>query len=224
MPVAYDKTTGGVVWKSGDDGAGYSSPVTISLGAQRIVAMFSATSLFGYDLTNGNPLWKTDWKTAGNVNASDPIPIGDTIFIASGWGAGCGLFKVSNSSSIEVYRNKNLANQAANPVLIGGLLYGFTGLANKSVMICLDPNNGNIQWKNEKASGTLIAAGNNLIIQSNTGNLLLAEAAPGAFKELGVTTAPVLTGECITSPSYAKGCVYCRNTAGDVVCLDLSSK
>ncbi len=36
-----------------------------------------------------------------------------------------------------------------------------------------------------------------------------------------IAEAQVLTGKCWTVPVLANGLLYCRNAAGDVVCLDL---
>jgi hypothetical protein len=52
--------------------------------------------------------------------------------------------------------------------------------------------------------------------------LLAAEATPEAFKP--ISRAQVLGGKCWTTPVLANGKIYCRNAAGDVVCLDASAK
>ncbi|HUT57186.1 MAG TPA: PQQ-binding-like beta-propeller repeat protein [Phycisphaerae bacterium] len=226
--VAFDKTTGNVVWKSGDDPPTFSSPVTFALGAQRIVAMFGASGLFGYNLADGKLLWNVESKCNGNVlNAPDPVVNGDKIFITSGVGGpgsgeGCFLLKIADGNATAVYRNTNLLSQIASPVFIDGVLYCCSGYVSRKGMVCLDFDTGDIKWKNPKVCGSLIAAGNRLIIQSVTGHLIVAEASPDGYKEIG--RAPVLTGRCWTAPSLANGCVYCRNTAGDVVCFDLSGK
>jgi outer membrane protein assembly factor BamB len=115
-------------------------------------------------------------------------------------------------------------------VLIGDYLYGYSSPWQNPPMICLDPNTGDVKWKKDKLGGPFIAAGNKLMfIQSaagksitGSGDLVVAEASPDGYKEIGRT--PALTGQCWTAPSLAHGLVYCRNTKGDVVCLDLSGK
>ena len=219
--VAFDKSAGQVVWKSGTDVAGYSSPVIATLGDQRIVLMFSATGLYGYNLADGKELWNAKWTTPAGVNASDPMVFGDKVFLTSGYGSGCTLLKITNTSAEEVYKNRDFSSLSGNTVFIGGFLYGYTGKSDAPVLACLDPNTGVVKWKNAKAGGSLIAAGNNLIIQAYDGSLIVAEADPAAYKEIGRAT--VLTGACMNPPSLANGCVYCRNEAGDVVCLDMSA-
>jgi len=223
--VAFDKTTGKVVWKSGDDPATFSSPVPFTLGAQRMVAMFSASGLFAYNVADGNLLWNVESKCEGNnLNCPDPVVGGDKIFVTSGIeaGPGCFLLAITNNSAKKVYGNTTMSSQIASPVVIDGVVYGFTGYVSRKGMVCLDFNTGELKWKNEKVSGALIAAGNKLVIQSARGDLIVAEASPDGYKEIGKT--PVLTGQCWTPPALANGCVYCRNTKGDLVCLDLSGQ
>ena len=224
--VALDKTTGKVVWKSGDDAAGYSSPVIFALGTQRMVVMLGAKGLFAFNLADGKPLWNTEWKTYNGRNAADPITFGDKVLISSGYasnygaGGGCCLLKVTNSGVTEVYRNKSFCSHFSSPVLIGDALYGINGHNNEHpVLICYDPNTGDIKWEKPDVGTALIAAGNTLLVQSAKGDLIAIEATPEAYKEIG--NAPVLTGKCCTAPSLANGFVYCRNPKGDVVCLDL---
>lgn len=136
------------------------------------------------------------------------------------------LFKITDSGAEEVYHNQSLFPRgfpgAANVVSIGDFLYGYAGPWKTPAMICLDPNTGDVKWKHEKVGGAFLAAGNKLLFQSVTGSLVMCEATPDAYKELG--SVPVLTGQCWTAPSLANGLVYCRNTAGDVVCLDFNGK
>ena len=54
------------------------------------------------------------------------------------------------------------------------------------------------------------------------GDLVLAEASPSGYKELG--SAHVIEARAFTAPVFANSRVYVRNTVGDVVSLDLSGK
>jgi outer membrane protein assembly factor BamB len=61
-----------------------------------------------------------------------------------------------------------------------------------------------------------------LLVLTETGDLVLAEASPAGYKELG--SAHAIEGRAFTTPAFANGKVYARNTKGDVVCLDFSGK
>jgi acyl dehydratase len=68
----------------------------------------------------------------------------------------------------------------------------------------------------------LISVGGKLLILTGMGQLVLAEASPAGYKELG--SAQVIEGRAFTAPAFANGRVFVRNTRGDVVCLEFSGK
>ena len=82
-PWRWIRPTAEVVWKSGDDEAGYASPVVATIGGKRPVVVFKAAHLVGLDAKDGHELWRTEWKTSYDVNAATPIVIGDRILITS---------------------------------------------------------------------------------------------------------------------------------------------
>lgn len=71
---------------------------------------------------------------------------------------------------------------------------------------------------------TLIAADGKLIIMESNGTLRIAEASPAAYREF--SSADVLAGanrprRFVTAPVLCGGLIYCRNYAGDLVCIDV---
>ena len=79
--------------------------------------------------------------------------------------------------------------------------------------------------------GALTAANGKLIILEGDGNLIIAEASPGGYKE--ISRAKLFKMEdwrahrddninvCWTDPILSNGRIYCRNTYGDLVCVDM---
>ena len=65
----------------------------------------------------------------------------------------------------------------------------------------------------------LMAADGKLIIMGERGELIVAEASPKGFKELA--RAKMLGGQCWACPVLCGGRIYCRNTGGELVCLDV---
>ena len=64
-----------------------------------------------------------------------------------------------------------------------------------------------------------MAADSKLIILSEKGELIIAEASTEALKP--VARAQVLGGKCWTVPVLSHGRIYCRNAKGELVCLDV---
>jgi outer membrane protein assembly factor BamB len=69
-------------------------------------------------------------------------------------------------------------------------------------------------------TGSLMLANGKLIILSEDGKLVIAEASPDKFKE--ISSSRILTGKCWTVPVLANGRIYARNADGRLVCVDVS--
>ena len=82
--VAFNKMTGEVVWKNGDDPAGYASIIAYDVGGERCFPQFSKANLIGRRMKDGSEIWRKPWKTSYGVNAATPIIIGDEMFVSSG--------------------------------------------------------------------------------------------------------------------------------------------
>jgi outer membrane protein assembly factor BamB len=56
----------------------------------------------------------------------------------------------------------------------------------------------------------------------NKGDLVVAKPSDKGLET--IARAKVLGGKCWTVPVLANGLIYCRNAAGDLVCLDVRGK
>src|SRR5262249_36171504 len=81
--VCFDKLTGKVLWKSGNDEAAYSSLVIATLAGVRQVVAFTADALLGADLTDGKILWRVPFKTNAKRHAASSVIVGDTVLVNS---------------------------------------------------------------------------------------------------------------------------------------------
>ncbi len=219
--VALDKATGATVWKSGDDEAGYASPVVAVIAGKKTVVMFKASHLVGLDVKDGRELWRGEWKTSYDVNAATPLVVGDKIFVSSGYGSGCALFEVTGGGVSERWRNKKLKSQINSPAVFQGHVYGFDGQAGSGASLtCLDFASGAVKWQEKGVSGgSLVIADGKLICLTEKGELMIGEASAGGFKPL--SRSQVLGKRCWVQPTYANGRVFCRNNDGELVALEL---
>ncbi|MCB1208969.1 MAG: PQQ-like beta-propeller repeat protein [Verrucomicrobiales bacterium] len=219
--VALRKATGEIAWKSEDDNAGYSTPYPIKVGGADLVVLGSGESFIAVEPASGKQAWAIGWPTRYGVNAADPILHGDELFISTGYGRGCGLFKVGSAGPELIWQNKELRNQFSSSVLIDGALYGIDDDENKKASLkCIDWQTGALKWKEQSFGfGALTSAAGKLIIITAKGELVMAKAAPDSYDEL--SRVQVLSGKCWTAPVLANGLLYCRNSEGSVVCLDL---
>ncbi len=222
--TALDKATGKVVWSSGKEAGGYSTPVGCEFNGQRCVTLFGAKTVFALNASNGKKVWEHDWKTEYDVNASEPIIAGDKVFISSGYNHGGSLLQIQDGKATVLWENKNMRNQFNSSVLLDGFLYGFDGNTGpKADLKCVEFATGNVKWNQEKlGAGALMAADGKLIVLTDKGELIIAEASPAAFKP--ISRAQVTGGKNWTVPVLSHSKIYCRNAKGDLVCLDLKKE
>ena len=215
--IALDKKTGDLVWKTADFGAAYSSPIAFTFNEKRYVASLPAFGFVALDIKDGKEFAKFPWETQYGVNATTPIISGNKIFLSCGYNKGCSLLEMDPKGQIkELWHNNSMRNHMNTCVLWKDFVYGF----DESMLKCLDSKTGKEMWKqNGLGKGSLMLADGKLIVLSEKGELVVAEANEKEFKPL--CRKAVLTGKCWTVPVLSHGKIFSRNAAGDLVCLDV---
>jgi outer membrane protein assembly factor BamB len=220
--IALDRATGRIVWSNGTNAAGYASPTRFGSGGKESVLIFAAKHLIALEPMTGRELWRQLWETDWDTNNPDPLVRGDSVFLSS-FSRGCGLFSVTNGTPAITYTNLVLRNHLSPGILLGDYLYAFNGEAKQDTDLrCLHLPTGELKWTTkDPAFGSLILAGDKLVVLSEKGELLVAQASPEEFKPLA--RAKVLSGVCWTPPALADGRLYVRNARGELQCLDVKS-
>ncbi len=221
--LALDKSTGKIIWQSADKNAGYSAPLPVQRDGQWLALLGNGTAYVAVNLRDGKEAWRVRWLTEYGVNASDPIVDGDRLFLSTGYGKGGGLFKLGAGEPEPLWKTKKLRTQMNAAVLFQGHLYGTDGdTTEKAALKCLDFATGEEKWSQPGfGSGAAIIADGKLIALGGTGELLIAPATPTGFKP--IARSQVLGGKCWTAPVLANGRIYCRNSRGDVVVVDVAN-
>ena len=78
-----EKTTGKLLWKTGNDYAAYSGLMLGELAGVKQVVMVTAANMKGYRVKDGKELWSVPVKTGAARNILTPIIDGDTVTVAS---------------------------------------------------------------------------------------------------------------------------------------------
>ena len=217
--IALNKNTGDLIWQTGTEKAGYASAVPFTLDETKYIAVFGAKGIAALDPKSGKVQWQHEWKTNYDVNAADPIIVGDRVFIASGYNHGCARLKINGSEVTQEWQNGNMRSQMNGPVLWDGYLYGF----DEKIFTCMNFRTGETMWSQKKfGKGGVTIADGKLIILSEQGELSIAEPSPKEFKV--ISSAKILSRKCWTVPVLANGRIYARNEKGDLVCIDVSGK
>ena len=113
-----------------------------------------------------------------------------------------------------------LSNHYATSVYYDGYLYGYHGRQEFGPSFrAVEMKTGKVRWSEDRfRAGSVTLAGNRLVIVRETGELILADASPEAFRPLA--RAQVLPATVRAFPALADGFLYLRN-GNTLVCLDL---
>ena len=188
--VALNKDTGVLIWRSKDlsDGLHYTSPILAEIGGVRQIILLTTASVAGIQASDGRLLWRAARKI-GSVVAPTPIYHEGQVYVSSGWGAGCNLFRITahegQFSTAQIYANKDMANQHGGVVLVGEQLYGFS---EGKGWTCQDFRTGKVLWqKRGIGQGSLVYADGLLYLRagSGKGTVAIIEASADGYKELG---------------------------------------
>ena len=220
--LALDKATGKEAWTSGKDSAGYGTPVPFSLEGKPALAVFGLRHVIVVDPVSGHEFWRHPWKTRYDVNAADPVVIGDTMILTSGYGTGaCGL-RFTGSGAKELWKNQALRSHMQAPIGIRGHIYGIDGDGGdaNARLKCLEATTGKVVWESPKAeTGVLTAADDKLIWVTGKGELIIVKADPTGYHE--IVRAQVARGKVWSTPVLLNGRLYIRNWKGELLCLDV---
>jgi len=221
--LAVDKKTGKILWQTGTATAGYSTAYPFKQSGEDCVAIFGAKGMHAVTLSAGKVLWTHPWETSWDVHAADPIIHNGRLFMSSGYDRGCAMLQLTDGKPEPAWENRNMRNHFNSCVLIDGHLYGFDGNSHRgqAYLTSIDWKTGDTNWSTpEFGYGSLCATDGKLIILGARGMLAVGKASPKGWK--AISQAQVLGGLCWTPPVLANGNLYCRNSRGDLVCLDLN--
>jgi outer membrane protein assembly factor BamB len=219
--IAFNKLTGEKVWASAGGPGGYATPVAFRLKEKELVAIFGARALHLVEPATGRKTFSVPWQTEFDGNAADPAFYDEKLFITSGWERGCALLDLSGAAPKIQWSNKNLRGHLSSPIYLDGCLYGIDDNTPNGQLKCLDAKTGDVKWTQKGMYESMSMAGGKILALDKKGYLVVAEASPKEHKEVART--PVLNSKARnwTAPVLANGLLYCRNSDGDLVCIDV---
>ena len=240
--VAFDRKTGKVKYKTGDDLASYTSLRLVELHQQPIALAWLRESLIGFRPGDGEVLFKFRWRARKleSVNASTPVVDGNKIFLSESYGPGGVQLAVDAAadkenktawSVKEVWsdkgrREKSIAAHWSTPVLHDGFLFGCSGQHGGSAEFrCVRWSDGKVMWAERglgRTSATL--CGEHLIILSERGRILLVKASPESFQLVTEYKGDIKFRQpCWAGPVVAQGKLIVRGK-NKVVCFPIGSE
>ena len=221
--VAFDLATGEVAWTATDDEPGYASPVMAEIGGDRLALFFNRSGLVGIAPATGEVRFRFSWRARirASVNAASPVVIGERVFLSASYGVGAVMLELGGGRPVPVWKaQESLTSHFATSVHRDGVLYGFHGRQeSRPELRAVAAADGTVAWSEKRfGAGSLILAGDRLLILRESGELVLAEATPRAYRPLA--RASILQPTVRAHPALADGVLYARDQR-ELVAVDL---
>jgi len=223
--ICLDKVSGALVWKSRSDPASYAPPIIAPLSGHPQVVVFTVNGLMGLDPKEGRLLWRVPFKTTFGRHVTTPVVVDDMVMISSHKFGLVGTRVVAEGnrfSATPAWTNKAAAINFASPIAMGAHLYG-VGPAKD--LVCVEAKTGALAWSKEgyfisaagKAHAAFLGMGENILMLTDGGQLVLLAADPVKCREVGRVQVCANTW---CNPAYADGKLYLRDSR-ELLCINL---
>ncbi len=207
--AAFDGKSGKLRWSLSDDEIAYQSPQALKFDGETVLVAVTNQHIYGLEPETGKELFKHRHSEKQGKSFGQPVPVGEDSILITDW-PGATLYRVARSEGAwaveEVWNSRALRGTYALPAPYEGYLYGFSG----NFLTCVDAATGETVWKSRPpGKGYLVLVDGHLVIQAESGDVVIAEATPEGYRE--VTRVQALDRGYYSRPSFAAGKVYVRN-------------
>ena len=223
--LAFDLKTGELKWKGGDAMIAYGSPVLATVAGQRQILLTCESQAFGFNPSTGEILWShaRPGQSDGSANTSQISVISDTdVLTSKGYLDGGG-----DRIHLERQDGKLIASsvwsspKVLNTKLTSPLIHeGFAYSLSNGFMECARLSDGKQMWKRRGrfGHGQVLMVGNHILLHSESGELLLLEATPDEYRELG--TLKTIDGVCWNTLCLSGNTLLIRSEI-EAACLEI---
>ena len=232
--VAFNKISGQVIYQITDELASYASPILATIDQRRWCFMFTRGSLVGFNPLTGQIDFQYPWRDRKleSVNASNPVVVGNTVFISEAYGVGSSVLQFYPKgykiiwSDLLSRREKAMMLHWNTAIHHQGYLYGCSGRHTQgSSLRCVELQTGRVMWSkpiNERTS--LLYINGYLISLGEFGRLMLIHVNPKALdiiSEVQLSRQHGLKHPLWAAPVLSNGFLYIRSK-DQLLCFDLT--
>lgn len=228
--VAYDRATGARRWTAGDAQISYVTPTLMEVAGRTVVVTVNEADVAAYDPADGSTAWSFPWPGHSNSDAScsQPRLVDDRrLLLSKGYGVGAVLFEADSATGTApeptvaptfraVWSRPNLLKtKFTNVVLHDGHAYGLSD----GILECVRVADGTRAWKGGRyGQGQVLRVGPLLVVQAETGEVVLVDCVPGQHRVRGRIAA--LDGQTWNNPAVSGDRLLVRN-AEEAACWRL---
>jgi outer membrane protein assembly factor BamB len=235
--VAFDKLTGKVRYQISDELASYASPVLATINGRRWCFVLARGGLIAFEPKSGKVDFHFPWRAEAfeSANASNPVVVGDRVFLSECYGPGGVLLQVRPGgykvlwSDRDKRRGKSMQCHWMTPIHHDGYLYGSSGRhLEHAELRCIELATGKEMWTQENLTRcSLLMVDGHFVCLAEEGMLYLLRVNPKRLEVVSrvefrdpETNRPLLEYPCWAAPVLAHGLLYVRGE-DRLVCLEL---
>jgi outer membrane protein assembly factor BamB len=238
--VAFDKYKGTVQYRITDELASYSVPMLATIEGRRWCFVLARGGLVGFEPKTGKVDFQFPWRCPDleSVNASNPVIVGDKVFISECYCVGSALLQIKPGKADVIWsdpkqrRNKSMECHWMTPIHHEGYLYGCSGRHTRNAELrCIELATGKVMWSEPRLTRcSLLMVDGHFICLSEDGTLRLLKVNPKKYEDVSQLevcepdkNTSLLEYPCWAAPILSHGLLYVR---GDdrLVCLELISE
>ena len=224
--VAYDRRSGKLVWRGGDDPAGYCTPIAIESPSGPQIICWSPEHILGFAPRSGEVLWKIPYKVTYGVSIATPIYQEGLVLVAGYWD-GAKAIRLGSSprdATVAWEDTRDFRGLMSQPLYRDGFVY----LLDKgNGLTCFELKSGKKRWddahrltprgRNPQASLVWLGDGDRAIALNSEGQLILCRLTPEGDQE---DSRASIIGTTWAHPAYAGRHCYARSDS-ELVCVEL---
>ena len=222
--VAYRRDNGQFVWKAGDDGGSYSSPVLLTLAGREQIVNLNSNSVTGHDPVSGSVLWKFDWPGMF-PKVGQPVQVTpDRIFITTSYGLKSHLLEIKKAADGKMTADSIWSSSAPRTKFSSASIFGTHAYAlDEGTFCCVNLSTGERGWREGRYGfGQQIRVGEQwMLVQAEKGFVALVKANPERLEE--VSKLDALHSKTWNPPTLAGRWLLLRNDR-EAVCFELPAK
>jgi outer membrane protein assembly factor BamB len=225
--AAYDKKTGELRWKGGAWQVSYASPARARLCGVPQIVIVNESTVSGHRLEDGAVLWSCKWPggSAGNASVSQAVAVSENrVLLSKDYGVGSALIELLPASVgdwqvTQVWAQPGvLKTKFTNVAIRDGFAYGLSD----GILECIEVDTGKRRWKNRRGGdlghGQILLVGDVILVQAESGDVVMVEANPVKLVELGRFPA-------LSDQTWNNLCLYGRyllvRNAAEAACYEL---
>ncbi len=231
--AAFKIDDGKLAWQAGKGNAGYSSPVMMTLGGVTQIVSLTGAVAMGVVPATGKQLWSFPYPTEYDCNTATPVQLDDQhLLISAGENHGSVILALQadkNGMTAESVwssfgKDSQLRAEWQTPVIHDGHLYGLDNQGSAgpiTSLVCVRLKDHKTMWQKSRfGKSNLILADGKLFLTTMEGEVVIVEASPTEFHELGRATIMETTRQ---APALANGHLFVRDDK-ELICIDVKGK